>query len=355
MKGRGPIVVAPQGASVLAIPIPFVVSLALAVLIGLVIARDGAAAWRRPGLAFLIVAALQATIVGLRWTTDWWAVRLIQPVTAALLPILALWLVADLGARPWPARRALVVAAVAMLGLAPLVLLRLPLVDFVLVVLFLGAGGRILVLALTPGSFDGARLGRTGQARAAALTLAVLLISGAALDVALAANLVHARDSAALLVSIGNLVSLAASAGATVVLGAARPEPTAHSTPPVARPGGDVDDAAVLADVAEALEREALWRDADLTLDRLARRAGWPARAISAAINRRHGMNVAQFVNRRRIEAAQALLAETDQPVTAIQFAVGFETKSNFNRAFRGFSQCSPSEWRQRARGGGDG
>lgn len=337
----------------LAIPVPFVVSLALAVLIGLVAARDGAAAWRRPGLAFLVVAAAQATIVGLRWTTDWTAVRLVQPITAALLPILALWVVADLGARPWPARRGVVVAAVAMLALAPLVLLRLPLVDLVLVVLFLGAGGRILVLALLPGSFDGARLGRTGQARAAALTLAVLLISGAALDVALAANLVRARDSAALLVSIGNLISLAASAGATVVLGAARPEPAARPTVAVARAEDTDDDAVVLADVAAALDREALWRDADLTLDRLARRAGWPARTISAAINRRHGMNVSQFVNRRRIAAAQALLAETDQPVTAIQFAVGFETKSNFNRAFRSLSQCSPSEWRQRARGGG--
>lgn len=335
----------------LSIPVPFVVALALALLIALVLRRDGLATATRPGVLFLAVALAQATIVGLRWTVDWPAVRFIQPITATLIPLCALWAVADLGARPWPARGAGAAALALIVAMTPLAALRLPLIDLVLVALFVGAGARILLLALMPAAFDGARLGQSGQARAAALTLAGLLLAGAALDLALATGLVQARDAAALLVSLGNLVSLAASAGAILVLGAARPDAPARGlAPAVARPADDVDDAAVLADVAAALERDDLWRDADLSLDRLARRAGWSARAISAAINRRHGVNVSQFVNRRRIVAAQALLAETEQPVTAIQFAVGFETKSNFNRAFRDISQCSPSEWRQRAR-----
>ncbi|MBP0574057.1 hypothetical protein J8J27_25495, partial [Mycobacterium tuberculosis] len=98
-------------------------------------------------------------------------------------------------------------------------------------------------------------------------------------------DLVRSRDEAALLVSIGNLVTLAVAAGATIVLGAARPT-TEPAAPPVpARPAGE-DEAAILADVGAALDGAALWRDPDLTLDRLARKAGWPARAISAAVNR---------------------------------------------------------------------
>lgn len=335
----------------LAIPVPFVVSLALAVLAGVVLARDGLAAWRRPGLLFLLVAAAQAAIVGLRWTVGWPAVRVIQPFTAALVPILALWLVADLGAKPWPPRRVALGVAVAVGALVPMVAARLPLVDLTLVVLFVGAGLRILAVALTPGAFDGARLGDGGRARAASLTLAGLLISGAALDIALATDFYRSRAEAALLVSLANLLTLAVAAGATIVLAAARPAVEVVAPPsPIAAPATEDEDA-VLADVVTALDGGALWRDPDLTLERLARKAGWPARAISAAVNRRHGVNVSQFVNLRRVEAAKALLADTDDPVTAVQFAVGFETKSNFNREFRRIAGCAPSDWRRRARG----
>ncbi|MBP0575436.1 hypothetical protein J8J27_32445, partial [Mycobacterium tuberculosis] len=72
-------------------------------------------------------------------------------MTAALIPLLALWLVADLGARPWPPRRAALASIAALALLTPIVLLRLPLVDLALAALFLGAGLRILVVALTPG------------------------------------------------------------------------------------------------------------------------------------------------------------------------------------------------------------
>jgi AraC-like DNA-binding protein len=61
-----------------------------------------------------------------------------------------------------------------------------------------------------------------------------------------------------------------------------------------------------------------------------------PARQISAAINRLAAKNVSQYVNEHRIAAACRLLAETDRPVATIIFEVGFQTKSNFNREFRG-------------------
>ena len=60
-----------------------------------------------------------------------------------------------------------------------------------------------------------------------------------------------------------------------------------------------------------------VYRDPDLNLDRLARKATLPARQISAAINRATGKNVSQFVNDFRIAESCSLLVETDSPFLA--------------------------------------
>lgn len=54
-----------------------------------------------------------------------------------------------------------------------------------------------------------------------------------------------------------------------------------------------------------------------------------------------------QVVNDFRIAEAMRLLAETDRPVTTIQFEAGFLTKSNFNREFRRVTGTSPSAYRK--------
>ena len=95
-----------------------------------------------------------------------------------------------------------------------------------------------------------------------------------------------------------------------------------------------------------------LFRDPDLTLSRIARRAGIPARQISGAVNRLERRNVSQLVNGYRIEAAKRLLAQTDMPVTAVMFEAGFQTKSNFNREFLRVTGSSPSEFRRAATAG---
>lgn len=100
------------------------------------------------------------------------------------------------------------------------------------------------------------------------------------------------------------------------------------------------------------LRERHLYRDPDLTLERLARRVGIPGRQISRAINRQLGRNVSQEINAWRIREAQALLEQTDRAVTAIMFDCGFQTKSNFNSSFRRLVGVSPSDWRHRAKEG---
>ncbi|WP_327290156.1 AraC family transcriptional regulator [Sinorhizobium americanum] len=91
-------------------------------------------------------------------------------------------------------------------------------------------------------------------------------------------------------------------------------------------------------------------RDENLTLSRLARRAGVPARQISGAVNRLARKNVSQYINDFRIAEACRLLRESDMSVTAAMLESGFQTKSNFNREFRRVTSLSPASWREQNR-----
>ena len=118
---------------------------------------------------------------------------------------------------------------------------------------------------------------------------------------------------------------------------------------PGARPRS-AQDREILGRVDRLLVEQKLFRDENLTLARLARRAGVPARQISGAINRLARKNVSQYINDCRIGEACRLLRETDMSVTAAMFDSGFQTKSNFNREFRRVTSLSPASWREKSR-----
>ena len=105
--------------------------------------------------------------------------------------------------------------------------------------------------------------------------------------------------------------------------------------------------ASVLAAFDALMRNKKLYRDPDLTLNRLSRRLGIPSRQISGAVNRLRDRNVSQAVNAYRIEEAKRLLSETDRPVSEIMLESGFQTKSNFNREFLRVTGISPSAFRQ--------
>lgn len=73
---------------------------------------------------------------------------------------------------------------------------------------------------------------------------------------------------------------------------------------PVATP----QDREILDRIDQLLVGQKLARDENLTLSRLARRAGLPARQISTAVNRLAGKNVSQYINDFRIAEACRLL-----------------------------------------------
>ena len=108
----------------------------------------------------------------------------------------------------------------------------------------------------------------------------------------------------------------------------------------------DFDETLIIEKLTRLLIDDRMYADTELNLQRLARKAGVPARTVSRVINARTGQNMSQWVNCARIDAVCALLKNSDTTVSEAMQEAGFLTKSNFNREFRRIKGCSPSEWR---------
>jgi len=115
----------------------------------------------------------------------------------------------------------------------------------------------------------------------------------------------------------------------------------------------DVRFPAVEARLSQLMANDALYREAALTIGQVARRSGYPEYLVSAVINRRLGGNFWEYINRHRIEAARACLADRDddRSILEIAYACGFTSKSTFNAAFKRQTGLTPSAFRKQQTG----
>jgi AraC-like DNA-binding protein len=329
---------------VLFIPLPFVVALLLFLRFVALLRQEEVG--NRPFLVLIGLCILQSIAVGLRWGYDLTAVRYVLPVLAGAVPPLVLASFKSLIHRDR--------ADLPLLNAAPpLIILALlafapGLIDGALVTIFVGYAIVLLRLAYAgPDGLDEARLDGASGAHKALLIAAGSLCLSASFDIAVVLDFEWSRGAnVPMIVGNANLLVLFL-VGLTAAVAA-----RAHVPPIPVEDKEEEDDAAserdrdVLERVDELLSEQKLFRDENLTLTRLARRAGMPARQISGAINRLSGKNVSQYINDFRIAEACRLLRETDMPVTAAMLESGFQTKSNFNREFRRVTAQSPVTWR---------
>ena len=99
-----------------------------------------------------------------------------------------------------------------------------------------------------------------------------------------------------------------------------------------------------------ALETAKIFKDASLTLPKLAKILNVSPNLLSEAINRKGGSNFPDFINSYRIKETQRLLQSAewrDQKIAAIAFEVGFNSLSVFNTAFKKFTGLTPSAFRK--------
>lgn len=336
-----------------AIPLPFIIALLLAILaIRLASLRETVL---RPAIGFVVACMIVAMAVGARWTIDWPFIRFLQPVLAAALPPIA-WLCFTAGRTGRRAPRwvhFLPVAIVFVLSAAWRVW-QSP-VDLVLALVYVGYGIALLRLARRgPDGFVAARLSDTARAHRATLAAGAMLLVSAMIDLLIAVDFGFYHGShAEMIVTAGNILILPVLAYAVALIGRSMPADTVEDAAGLDVPRmASEDDSRIVEAIDRLMRDKALFRDPDLTLNRIARRAGIPSRQISNAVNRLQGRNVSQLVNGYRVDAAQRLLAETAMPVTAVMFEAGFQTKSNFNREFLRATGRSPSDYRRSVTGG---
>lgn len=87
----------------------------------------------------------------------------------------------------------------------------------------------------------------------------------------------------------------------------------------------------------------------DLHLEEVARVVNLSAHYFCRKFREATGLSFTEFVTRTRVERAQQLLADRTTRVSEVAFAAGFQSVSQFNRAFRQHVGQSPSEFRAAA------
>lgn len=105
----------------------------------------------------------------------------------------------------------------------------------------------------------------------------------------------------------------------------------------------------ILKDIDSALVTEKLYLDEDLNLQNVASKFRLRTDQLSAIINQKQGINFNQWINGYRIrEACQLMEKDPEKNILTIAFAVGFNSKSAFNDAFKRVMGETPTEYRKR-------
>jgi AraC-like DNA-binding protein len=318
-------------------------SLPIPAFAALVLAFLGLRAWARgetptPLLVLIGACALQSAVVAGHQHYGLPGFDALQPIMALCLPPLA-W-----AAFVATVRRPLVTAdlwhiTVPAFGAFAWTFGPWWVLDFWIVAVFLAYGGAILwSLRRTP-DLAHARLGAGERPLRLWRWIGAALIVSALSDVVIPVLLALGRED-----WVHWLVTALASVS-LLVLGALGLSPSLEAVAEEeAAPVATEDDAAFVAAMEALMAEKRLWLDPDLTLARIARRMGVPAKSLSGAINRVKGENVSRVVNGWRIAEACRLMRDRAS-VTEAMLGAGFNTKSNFNREFLRVMGMAPKEW----------
>ncbi|MFC5412429.1 helix-turn-helix domain-containing protein [Larkinella bovis] len=105
------------------------------------------------------------------------------------------------------------------------------------------------------------------------------------------------------------------------------------------------------AGLRKAMETDRLYRDPELSVEKVGRHLQLPAKTISAVLNQHLGKSFNAFVNEYRLEEVKRRLndpAFSNLTLTGIAFECGFNSQATFQRTFKQMTGFSPREYLNR-------
>ncbi len=102
--------------------------------------------------------------------------------------------------------------------------------------------------------------------------------------------------------------------------------------------------------IVNVLQKDELYLDPELSLERLSEKIEIPKRKVSQVINNQMGKSFFDLINTYRIERAKQVFTENkDSKLTVLEvlYEVGFNSKSSFNTQFKKRTGLTPSEFQK--------
>lgn len=85
----------------------------------------------------------------------------------------------------------------------------------------------------------------------------------------------------------------------------------------------------------------------DITLEELAKLAGYSTYHFSRIFKKYSNTTFINYLNRRRVKAAELLLLENGCSITDVSMQAGFTSLTTFNRVFKSITGCTPSDYKK--------
>ncbi len=193
------------------------------------------------------------------------------------------------------------------------------------------------------------------------LRLFILIAVALHIAVTVTVELVFGHDHVPMALHVLNSAALAAIAAIIAVLllqadlDSVLPAPAIEAVPSpgVAPPEDESVDPGLLATLDHLMSVDRLYRQEGLTIGVLAGKLGLPEYRLRRAINRGLGYrNFNEYLNRHRLADVKQALADPAQaevPILTIALDSGFQSLGPFNRAFKGDTGMTPTEFRRAA------
>ncbi|KFN21241.1 helix-turn-helix domain-containing protein [Aeromonas bestiarum] len=338
----------------LAIPVPFVVSLLLVLLAVILYVRLADQA--KAACLFLALCAATTGLVGLRWTFDIALFSMVQPLLASLIPVAA-WLIFTHAATDTHrvAYHHVAGPILVAVSLCSHPFLALPL-DGIITAIYLFYGIALVRYSAKEPLLIHVSFSHWEGVKRAEQVAGWMLLFSAMIDAAISLDLAVNQGGYSLyILTLAHLVLLPVLAIAVIMVSVNTPAVDDIAQPEIPRaPSSEslltqerADE--IVARVDRLMREKASYLDPDLTLAALSRKLGIPAKQISMAVNQVHQKSISRVVNEYRIEHAKQALLTTDETITHILMNAGFQTKSNFNREFSRIAGLTPSAFRKQS------